>query len=196
MQYQILPDRIAAVTSPVASGFFPSSSVSPANSTGTPAHDHEPSPDDRCGLEFGNYTCANEPIGKCCSKWGWCGGTYNHCGLGCQAAFGLCGGPAWVLVPSGSVTGRPASVTGPSSYIIPSSMVVPGMVPTPAVSIRLPIPVHVASPVSAPWINATVSMGFPVGTTSRGQTICPTGTASLAPPHSDHRQTYRSEAML
>ncbi|OUM58038.1 carbohydrate-binding module family 18 protein, partial [Piromyces sp. E2] len=45
------------------------------------------SKDDRCGPENGNTVCGN---GKCCSKYGWCGTSSEHCGKGCQSEFGKC----------------------------------------------------------------------------------------------------------
>ncbi|KKF92177.1 Lectin-B [Ceratocystis platani] len=45
-----------------------------------------PSPNGSCGGKTG-YTCTNS---NCCSKWGWCGGTSEYCGAGCQTGFGLC----------------------------------------------------------------------------------------------------------
>ncbi|KAI8626705.1 carbohydrate-binding module family 18 protein [Xylariaceae sp. FL1651] len=44
------------------------------------------STDARCGNGFGT-TCGNT---MCCSRWGWCGTTYDYCGTGCQAGFGKC----------------------------------------------------------------------------------------------------------
>jgi hypothetical protein len=35
--------------------------------------------DKRCGPNFGNADCDRNSIYKCCSKWGWCGGTTEHC---------------------------------------------------------------------------------------------------------------------
>eukprot|EP00158_Paraphelidium_tribonemae_P001970 Partr_v1_DN25004_c1_g1_i1_m51069 putative chitin binding len=37
----------------------------------------------RCGRDFNNLQC-NTDFGLCCSKWGWCGATAEHCGVGCQ----------------------------------------------------------------------------------------------------------------
>jgi hypothetical protein len=45
----------------------------------------------RCGPDFGNATCANQKIDKCCSSSGWCGSTEGHCLTGCQEKFGSCG---------------------------------------------------------------------------------------------------------
>jgi len=38
-----------------------------------------------CGEDFGRC-----PGNKCCSKYGYCGVTDGHCGIGCQAGFGKC----------------------------------------------------------------------------------------------------------
>ena len=40
---------------------------------------------DRCGVEYGN--CDDD---ECCSKYGWCGTTDEHCGSGCQSDYGTC----------------------------------------------------------------------------------------------------------
>jgi len=36
----------------------------------------------RCGREFGGAVCGN---GLCCSQYGWCGNSNEHCGTGCQS---------------------------------------------------------------------------------------------------------------
>jgi len=36
-------------------------------------------------------TCQNSPFGNCCSQYGWCGSSADHCGQGCNASFGTCG---------------------------------------------------------------------------------------------------------
>ena len=41
---------------------------------------------DRCGEEYGS--CDDE---DCCSKYGWCGQSDEHCGEGCQSDYGICG---------------------------------------------------------------------------------------------------------
>lgn len=37
---------------------------------------------EECGRQVGGATCQG---GLCCSKWGWCGTTDDHCGDGCQS---------------------------------------------------------------------------------------------------------------
>lgn len=39
-----------------------------------------------CGLSAGNRKCSNE----CCSKYGYCGVSDDHCYSGCQSQFGIC----------------------------------------------------------------------------------------------------------
>ena len=40
---------------------------------------------DRCGKEYGS--CDPD---DCCSKYGWCGQSSEHCGSGCQSNYGIC----------------------------------------------------------------------------------------------------------
>ena len=40
---------------------------------------------DRCGKEYG--ICDAD---DCCSKYGWCGQSDEHCGNGCQSDYGFC----------------------------------------------------------------------------------------------------------
>ncbi|KAF2740592.1 FAD-binding domain-containing protein [Polyplosphaeria fusca] len=54
------------------------------------------------------YTCVGSTFGNCCSQWGWCGSTTDHCGANCNSAFGSCAN-------SPSSTTKPASTTKPSS---------------------------------------------------------------------------------
>lgn len=50
-----------------------------------------PTTDGRCGARHDGATCRHEPLGEtCCSRAGWCGSTEDHCGGGCQPAFGTC----------------------------------------------------------------------------------------------------------
>ncbi|KAK0728914.1 hypothetical protein B0T21DRAFT_203386 [Apiosordaria backusii] len=42
---------------------------------------------ENCGAGLGSC-----PAGQCCSQYGWCGVTSEHCGAGCQSGFGTCGG--------------------------------------------------------------------------------------------------------
>ncbi|RMJ18957.1 hypothetical protein CDV36_001353 [Fusarium kuroshium] len=42
-----------------------------------------------CGSKF-KATCANYGSKKCCSPYGFCGSSDDHCGKGCQEGFGKC----------------------------------------------------------------------------------------------------------
>ncbi|KAF8252400.1 glycoside hydrolase/deacetylase [Wilcoxina mikolae CBS 423.85] len=48
------------------------------------------SPDGTCG-GINQYTCGSD-INKCCSQYGWCGDTTDHCGTKCQPSFGTWNG--------------------------------------------------------------------------------------------------------
>jgi len=43
--------------------------------------------DGRCGKGYNNAHCHT---GYCCSQYGYCGKTKDHCGKGCQGSFGKC----------------------------------------------------------------------------------------------------------
>lgn len=48
------------------------------------------STDGQCGAN--GKTCTGSGFGDCCSARGWCGGTSDHCGAGCQSGFGTYNG--------------------------------------------------------------------------------------------------------
>ncbi|KAF5723792.1 bifunctional xylanase deacetylase, partial [Fusarium mundagurra] len=67
-----------------------SSSPSPTSTT-TSSPTFPATTNGRCGSRHGGATCRGEPNGEtCCSQNGWCGGTSDHCGRGCQPVFGTC----------------------------------------------------------------------------------------------------------
>ncbi|KAJ4382155.1 hypothetical protein N0V86_002484 [Didymella sp. IMI 355093] len=49
------------------------------------------STDGMCGSAAGS-TCLGSTFGNCCSQYNYCGSTNDHCGTGCNSAFGNCGG--------------------------------------------------------------------------------------------------------
>lgn len=61
-------------------------SAAPVSSS-APAPTGGVSPDGSCGGTAG-FTCIP---GSCCSQFGFCGTTADHCGTGCQSVFGECG---------------------------------------------------------------------------------------------------------
>ncbi|RYC86268.1 hypothetical protein BFJ63_vAg10910 [Fusarium oxysporum f. sp. narcissi] len=87
----------------------PLSQTSLSSSTGT----FPPTTDGRCGSHQGGATCLHEPDGEtCCSQYGWCGSTVDHCGRGCQPIFGTCND---VPDPGLSSTGTTTSITNPTT---------------------------------------------------------------------------------
>lgn len=48
------------------------------------------STENKCAAKVGQ-TCISNSEGRCCSRFGYCGGTDAHCGVGCQSGFGVCG---------------------------------------------------------------------------------------------------------
>ncbi|KAK4248363.1 carbohydrate-binding module family 18 protein [Corynascus novoguineensis] len=74
--------------------------------------------DGTCGQ---GITCAGSRFGDCCSVHGFCGGTAEYCGDGCQEAFGNCdggtgspGGPS-VTVTVTSITSVTETATIPAT---------------------------------------------------------------------------------
>ena len=47
------------------------------------------SEDGQCGPGTGK-TCYGSDYGQCCSEHGWCGGSEEHCAVGCQLSYGFC----------------------------------------------------------------------------------------------------------
>ncbi|KAH6575299.1 hypothetical protein BASA50_003492 [Batrachochytrium salamandrivorans] len=66
------------------------------------------SPDSVCGKRAG-FRCGP---GSCCSPYNFCGTTKDHCGVGCQSAFGVCTGSSTTTTVSSSPT--PASTEFPA----------------------------------------------------------------------------------
>lgn len=60
------------------------SNTTPPPSTTPPPTNVDPN--GTCG-GTNQYTCAS---GLCCSQYGWCGTTTDHCGAGCNPVFGKC----------------------------------------------------------------------------------------------------------
>ncbi|KAF2471961.1 glycoside hydrolase/deacetylase [Lindgomyces ingoldianus] len=70
-----------------------------------------------CGGVTG-FTCVGFADGQCCSQYGWCGATPDHCNVGCQSAFGNCAGDG----SSSIITAASSSVPATSTFSsIPSS---------------------------------------------------------------------------
>ncbi|ORX91323.1 glycoside hydrolase/deacetylase [Basidiobolus meristosporus CBS 931.73] len=82
------PTSSAGTTSHASSTLAPANS-SAATNTPTPPTSLAPNAlrylDEQCGAQYGS--CAP---GLCCSQWGWCGYTSDHCNSGCQKNYGAC----------------------------------------------------------------------------------------------------------
>lgn len=79
----------------------------------TVAHTATVSPDGTCGGIKG-YTCQGSTFGSCCSQYGWCGLSTDHCGPNCNPTFGSCSNTPTSSMLRTSTTVRPSS-TQPSS---------------------------------------------------------------------------------
>jgi len=64
------------------------------------------STDGRCGTNFGTVC----PNGKCCSKYGYCGTSSDHCNSGCQSGFGTCSSSS-VTVATSTTTKKTTTTT-------------------------------------------------------------------------------------
>lgn len=68
----------------------------------------DPMPEsDLCGMAAGGASC---PDGTCCSEYGFCGDTSEHCGVGCQPEYGTCS-PADPQPPTPTMCGAGAGGT-------------------------------------------------------------------------------------
>ncbi|KXJ91946.1 hypothetical protein Micbo1qcDRAFT_162003 [Microdochium bolleyi] len=82
------------------------------------------SPDNTCGNTGAGankgYTCPAGGDFRCCSQYGWCGASSDHCGTGCQSGFGSCGtsAPAPVVVSPDNTCGNIGA--GTKGYTCPS----------------------------------------------------------------------------
>jgi hypothetical protein len=87
----------AAVASPTAASSAPAASASIQG---------KPSTDGSCGGTSGS-NCLGWSEGECCSQYGWCGNTADHCGASCNPLFGKCGSSS----PAASSAPAPAQST-------------------------------------------------------------------------------------
>lgn len=72
----------------------PSPASVPSTSPSAPL---EISVDGTCG---GAVTCTGSRFGRCCSAYGFCGFSADHCGEGCQLGFGECGDASSKTIPA------------------------------------------------------------------------------------------------
>ncbi|KAF2003312.1 carbohydrate esterase family 4 protein [Amniculicola lignicola CBS 123094] len=76
-----------------------------------------PTSDGTCGPANNGKTCTGWKSGECCSQFGWCGSTTDHCNAACQPLFGKCSGSSSVssasAVSSAVVSGSPSAASTP-----------------------------------------------------------------------------------
>ncbi|RPA99574.1 glycoside hydrolase/deacetylase [Choiromyces venosus 120613-1] len=70
----------------------------------------------QCGAANGGLKCDDSAVNACCSAAGWCGDSAGHCGTGCQAAYGKCGGVPDYTPGGGSTSGVPRTKLGSVPY--------------------------------------------------------------------------------
>ena len=87
---------VSASATDASSSVYVSSSASQVSSaaSATPTTPGEMSRDGSCGGQKG-YTCIGfstlEGVkSECCSAWGYCGSSEDHCGAGCNRFYGNC----------------------------------------------------------------------------------------------------------
>jgi hypothetical protein len=83
--------------------WYRTSSDSGSSPNPNPAPGGSVSTDGSCA-GTGGKTCAGSVFGNCCSQYGWCGSSGDHCGTGCNSSFGTCSG--------GSAPAKPVSTDG------------------------------------------------------------------------------------
>ncbi|KAI4661115.1 uncharacterized protein J4E79_004925 [Alternaria viburni] len=103
----------------------PSTSSTRTSSSAVPTPTGPTSKDGMCGAAGGSQSCVgwvgvDGLLGECCSQYGYCGNTADHCQTGCQAGFGKCGAqpsasPSASATVSASVTGPVPTPTGPTT---------------------------------------------------------------------------------
>ncbi|KAI4687419.1 hypothetical protein J4E81_008270 [Alternaria sp. BMP 2799] len=106
-----------SVFTPPVAGPTSSGSVSSAAPAATPTG---VSTDATCGGTSG-FTCLGFAQGECCSRYGFCGNTDGHCGVGCQAGFGKCGNNGTAPSSGSGSASQPAATGASSSASAPTS---------------------------------------------------------------------------
>lgn len=73
--------------------------------------------DGKCGSTDPNkQVCVGSTYGSCCSEKGWCGGTSDYCGVGCQSAFGTCGGANTTVETNPNATSSSGTSAAATSF--------------------------------------------------------------------------------
>lgn len=104
----VVSSKVASSTpKPAATSSKAATSTKAATPSAAPAG--KVSTDGTCAGTNG-FTCAGSSYGNCCSPYGWCGSSNDHCSTGCQSAFGTCSGSG-AVTPAKSATPTKATPT-------------------------------------------------------------------------------------
>ncbi|KAF2471824.1 uncharacterized protein BDR25DRAFT_342443 [Lindgomyces ingoldianus] len=88
-------------------GFGDCIQPSPVSSSALPTSTVKVSTDGQCG--GANGVCTGSGFGDCCSPYGWCGSSPDHCGAGCQGLFGTCNSSPSTLATVTGTAPQPTS---------------------------------------------------------------------------------------
>ncbi|KAJ4380479.1 hypothetical protein N0V86_003834 [Didymella sp. IMI 355093] len=92
----------------------PGSSTTRASAGPTSTPTGTVSTDGTCGTQGKNQICIGSEFGNCCSQYGYCGKSTDHCGTGCNTLFGNCGTNA---NPSSGPTATSTSAPQPTGAL-------------------------------------------------------------------------------
>ena len=143
----ILASSMSSNTLPASSSSIstPAASATSATASGSTASSTAPRADGRCGSGFGGATCqAGGKYGGCCSKYGYCGVTTDHCGAGCQSRCTSGGGNSTssntTLASSAAASSSSgsASSSAASAPAMSSSTLAPAASSSPGAAASLP----------------------------------------------------------
>ncbi|KAF1834234.1 hypothetical protein BDW02DRAFT_579755 [Decorospora gaudefroyi] len=159
-----------------------SSSASQVSSapSATPTTSGEMSRDGSCGGEKG-YTCVGfhtlEGVkSECCSEYGWCGSSDDHCGTGCNPVYGNC--------PSTSSSSSSVAVSSASESVSASSSAVSASA---SASDVLSSSVHSASAsASSDVLSSSVHSASASASASSSDVLSSSASASASASVSDH----------
>ncbi|EME38661.1 carbohydrate-binding module family 18 protein [Dothistroma septosporum NZE10] len=104
------PDQTPATITSTKAGPATEPVIGPSTNSAGWQTSGAPTTDGSCGAANGGTVCGNWHLGSCCSAYGFCGNTSNHCGDGCQS--GPCDSPP--VPPAPSASPAPPSVTSGS----------------------------------------------------------------------------------
>ncbi|KAK9463832.1 glyoxal oxidase N-terminus-domain-containing protein [Lipomyces oligophaga] len=128
--------------------------------------------DGTCGSDYGGTVCGDWYLGNCCSSYGYCGNTSDHCGTGCQS--GDCYDSISSSAVASTITSSSSSSSSSSSTISSSSAISSTTNATSTIPSQEPV-ISLPSTVSTSSASATATYDITTdGTcgTQNGGTIC------------------------